>query len=349
METMMIIFTNRHVTAGTDEKSFGSSFTPGSTRLAYAHVSVDKNDSSKWVLSDIEIDINDADFNNSLLPLFGGSKPVLVYIHGNNNNPAKCFERCALLESLYGLPVIGFSWASEGYLPDGNNAPDVLPPEKDDETDLEGVTVSNKQESKIQGKIRRYQQAKLNAQNSVDALARFLSKLGAARLYANQRPFSLAAHSLGVHFLQYALNIPGATESLATAHNVALLAGCVRASGHRDWLAKVHPKGQVFVAFNKSDSVLFAASIVDGGQIKLGAEPSDFLQLPFVRYISFTNSKVGVGGHRYFALEKMPKKSLKVFTRIFGSEQDIRNDENPGSVYPVGCDGDHLICYMQAP
>jgi hypothetical protein len=296
-------------------------------------------------------DVADADALNLLLPLFTGARRVLVYLHGNNNTPAACFERCALLESLYGVEVIGFSWTSEGYLPDGNDLPGVAPaPSASDETDLRGVTAANRTEGGIQQKIRRYHQAKTNAQDSVDALARFLRLLGTARLHANVQPFSLAAHSLGAHFLQYTLDVPGAGESVGTAHNVALLAPCVRAAGHRAWLANVRPKGQVFVAYNKGDSVLFGAYIADGSQIKLGTDPGpELLQSSAVRYISFSNAVVGFAGHGYFVYDKMPKKTRALFSRIFGSSRDINPDEYPRQVYPVGCDADGLTCYMAAP
>jgi hypothetical protein len=202
----------------------------------------------------------------------------------------------------------------------------------------------------VQGKIARYHQAKTNALDSTDAFARFLRMLGGVRLLANQQPFSLAAHSLGAHLFQYTLALPGANEAAGTAHNIALLAACVRASGHRDWVAAVKPKGQFFIAYNKGDSVLFGASVADGLQIKLGAEPgTDRYHAAHMRYVSFTNSQAGVGGHRYFALEKMGQRHRQLFNRIFRSEADIQPGEYPRQVYAVGCDPDGLTCYMGQP
>ena len=68
-----------------------------------------------------------------------------------------------------------------------------------------------------------------------------------------------------------------------------------------------------------------------------------------MRSISFSNSKVGFGGHGYFVLDDMPKKSLKLFRRIFRSLRDLEAGEYPRQVYPVGCDADGLTCYMAAP
>lgn len=346
----MLIFTNRALAAGADESIFTKTFAPGSSRLALATVERGASGAAaRWKVSQPDDDVDDADALRALLPLFQGARPVLVYLHGGNNTPAKCFERCARLASLYDVEVIGFSWASEGSLADGTDLPGVAGGRAGDESDLGAVTPENRTDAQSQRRIRCYHQAKINAQDSVDALARFLRMVGTARLYANAQPFTLAAHSLGVHFLQYALAVSTAAESLGTAHNVALLAPCARASGHRDWLARVRPKGQVFVTYNKGDNVLFGAYVADGYQLKLGADPTgELLVSGAVRYISFTRAPVGLGGHRYFALDTMPRKSLKLFQRIFRSQADLQHDEYPRQIYPVGCDADGLTCYMGA-
>lgn len=347
----MLIFTNRDLQNQPDETAFTRTFTPASSQLGYATVASTHGGVASWAVSGLRANASDADALNALLPLFAGTRRVLVYLHGNNNTPASCFERCALLEALYGLEVVGFSWTSEGFLPDGTGLPGLAADSSTgDEANLKVVTPANRTDNGIQDKIRRYHQAKTNAQDSIDALARFLRLLGTARLHANGQPFTLAAHSLGAHFLQYTLDVPGASESLGTAHNVALVAPCVRAAGHRDWLVKIRPRGQVFVTFNQGDNVLFGALIADGGQTKLGTDPlPDLLQSGIARYISFTGAQVGSGGHNYFARTNMPAKTLKVFKRIFGSSRDIEANEYPRQVYPVGCDEDGLICYMAAP
>jgi hypothetical protein len=224
----------------------------------------------------------------------------------------------------------------------------------DSEQSLSGIRAGNRKEGWAERKIRRYRQAKVNAQDSGDALARFLRLLATARLYVNRQPMSIAAHSLGCHFMQYAIETETAAESLGAAHNIALLAACCRADGHAAWVGKLNPKGQLFVAYNKGDNVLFGAFIADGSQTKLGTEPGARIVSPKVRYVSFTNAPVGFGGHAYFvrdAGDNVPKAAKKVFQRIFGSERDIHEDqgEYPRKVYPVGCDADGSTCYMAAP
>jgi hypothetical protein len=344
----MLIFTNRSLTNKDDESAFGRDFITGSEQLGFATASRDPN--GGWRVSQIHSQATDSEAMSGLLPLFSGAQPLLIYLHGNNNSPAKCFERCDELERLYKLPVVAFSWASEGFMPDGNPLPGLSGNSPIGEPDLDGVTAANRSEGPIQTKIRRYRQAKTNAQDSVDAVARFLRLLATARLSANRQPFTIAAHSLGAHLLQYSMELSTATEAVGTAQNVALLAACVRASGHKEWLAKLRVKGQVFVTFNQADLVLFGARIADGNQIKLGAEPgTDLLQSKAVRYISFSHAQVEPGGHHYFVNDRMPAKALKLFTRIFSGEADIQAGEFPRKIYPVGCDDDGLTCYMAAP
>lgn len=343
----MLIFTNRQLASGTTEAAFGRNFTPGGIQLAVASVAAS---GKGWKLSDPDEDVSEEDALNLLLPLFSGNRPLVLYVHGNNNTPADCFGRVTALRQLYpGAEFIGFSWPSEGFLSDGSPLPGVPMSAKTDEADLAKVKPENRTTSSVQHKIRRYHQAQTNAKDSVDAFARMLRLLGTARLHANAQPFSLAIHSLGAHLFQYSLQVSGATESASTAHNIALLAPCVRAASHSDWLTRFRPKGRTYVTYNKGDNVLFGAYIADGEQTKLGADPGPgIVQSEGVRYISFSNAPNDFGGHGYF-VNGVTKKAKKLFSRIFASQIDFAGNESAKAVYPMGCDPDGAVCYMAVP
>lgn len=350
----MLVFTNRTVKQASDESAFGADFVQGSIRLGMATVT--RKGKSGWSLADLDLDVDDADSKTALFPIFQGGQPVLVYIHGFNNTPAKCFERCLKLESLYGVQVVGFSWPAEGFLADGTFGPGMIASaDAGDENDLGEVDPGNRLESPVQSLIHRYHQAGMNAKNSVDALARFLRMVAAARLDANIQPFTVAAHSLGAQLLQYSLDLPAVAESLATARNVALLAPCVRASDHRNWIGKIRPISQLFVTFNKGDSVLAGAAVADldlgsNSQLKLGTDPTpDRFHAPYMRYISCTNAQNGLGGHGYFAQTKMPSHMQTVFGRIFNSRRDLEAGEIDRKIYGIKGDEDGLTCYFNAP
>jgi hypothetical protein len=344
----MLIVSNRELNA--ERSGFGAAFEPGSTQLSVAEASLSKD--KQWTLKAVQANVGDAQLVTALRSRLQKQRPVLVYLHGNNKTPERCFERCARLEELYDYEVIGYSWPSEGLMADGNTQP-RLPQGtgNSDAGDLDDVTRENRQDNPIKRKIARYRQAKRNAEDGTDALARFLRLLGDARQDASAQAFSLAVHSLGAHYLRHTLQLPGASPSLSAAHNIALLAPCESAAGHADWLAKLTPKGQVFVTYNKGDSVLLGAYIADGEQLKLGTDPGpDRLQgSKRVRYISFSRANVGPGGHGYFVMDNMPTNTQRLFQRIFGSLQDVQAGESEKKVYPLGCDTDGLTCYMARP
>lgn len=347
----MLIFTNRDLGSENTAQAYRRSFKPGSDRLAVADVTKSGN---SWKLSAKDADVSDEDSLNLLLPLFQGSKPLLLYVHGNNNPPATCFQRVHDLRALYPeAEIIGFSWPSEGFQADGQPLPalDAAPAANttDDETELEGIKPNNRTDGAIQNKIRCYHQAQTNGKDSVEAFARMMRLLGAARLQSNIQPYSLAIHSLGAHLFQYSLQASGATEAASAAHNIALLAPCVRAAAHTEWLTRFRPKGRTYVTYNKGDSVLFAAYIADGEQLKLGTEPGpELVRSSGVRYISFSDSPTNFGGHGYF-VKKVKKKARVLFSRIFTSQADFKFNESPEVVYPLGCDPDGATCYMAVP
>lgn len=344
----MLIVTNRAVSGTGSSATFTRAFAPGKTLLNLADATAGSK--GKWALKQLVGDADDTQVAAALAPAFSGGRPVLLYLHGNNNTPESCFERCALLESLYDVEVIGFSWPSEGSQSDGSDLPGARNDDPGDEDDLAGVNAGNRSNDGILQKARRYRQAKNNAQDSVDALARCLRLMAVARLQAGAQPFSLAVHSLGGHFLQYTLDIEAAREALGAAYNIALVAPCVRAAGHKDWVARLRPRGRVFITYNEGDSVLFGACIVDGSQVKLGTDPgTDRVDNGVARYVCFTRSKVGFGGHGYFVYDKLSKKTRKAFGRMFGSQPDIGAGEYPRQVYLAGCDADGVTCYVGVP
>ncbi len=351
----MLIFTNRLLKAeATDASAFTDAYKTFSDSLNTAQVQPTAN--GGWLISHAKSKISDSDALKPLFELLKGNKPVLVYLHGNNNTPVDCFTRCQALEHQYDVAVIGFSWASEGYQPDGSDLAglDMTKMKTDDgEDSLAQVTSKAKLQTEgwITRKARRYGQAKLNAHQSKDALAHFLRLVASARLATMHQKVSLAVHSLGCHFLHYAVFEQDAEASLAAMQNVALIAGCTGASKHAAWVEQIHPMGKVFIAYTKADSVLFAASVVDS-DVKLGTDPgSERLPAPKYRYMDFENAKnMKFGAHRYFVADpdgKMSKQAKKLFKRIFSSELDYNPSIEPAKVvYPVGCNADGSICYM---
>lgn len=350
----MLIFTNREFdNAHADERMLTKRYTPLSSLLNSCEASSSKEASGHWRVENAQTDLDDKSALAAIGNYLRGEKPVLVFIHGNNNDPNDCFTRCTALEAQFDVAVIGFSWASEGFNPDGSDLSGLVyekaATDAGDDA-LADVTKDNLKEGWIHRKARRYGQAKLNAQHSRLALARFLRLVASARLATMQKPFSVAAHSLGCHFLHYATEYEGASESLAVAHNIALIAGCTGAAKHTAWVGKLHPVRKTYITFTNADSVLAAARLIDG-DVKLGADPGiDRLPAPKYRYVDFEGAaKMKLGAHRYFVADpgkRLSKEATKLFTRIFQSQDDLDRNENIKSVYPLRCSPDGATCYM---
>lgn len=350
----MLIFTNREIEEGDSEKAVTRRFTPLVSDLNVCDVR-SRGATKRWKLEHVERGASDVGALERLSALFAADRPVLVYVHGNNNSPDTCFTRCLALETSYGVAVVGFSWASEGYLPDGQDGVQAEPGDDlDSEDGLAQAADGKPSEGWVQRKARRFGQAKLNAQHSAAALARFLRLVAAARLATMKRPFSAAFHSLGCHFLNYAVDHGGAVEALAAAHNVALLAGCTPAAKHVSWVRRLNPLRRVYITYTQADSVLAGARAVDQ-EIKLGTDPGEAL-LPATkyRYICFDGAaRMKFGAHRYFVADpgkELSKKATLLFSRIFCSTNDfLPPKEEAKAVYPVGCTPDGGVCFMGRP
>ncbi len=351
----MLIFTNRDLeSTASDSTALTNSFPPFFDTLNSVSVQP-AGGKNGWKVSQSQSKLSDAAALKQLITVLGGTKPVLVYLHGNNNTPSDCFERCQQLEDQYGVAAIGYSWASEGYLPSGQDEPGLDQTNLATDTQEDSLSIVTSKEKLKEGwiarKARRYGQAKLNAQNSKDSLARFLRLLALARLKTMKQKMSFAAHSLGCHFLHYAVNEQDAEASLSAMHNVILMAGCTGAAKHTAWVGQIHPLLRVYITYTKADSVLAASTIIDG-DAKLGTSPGvDRLVGPKYRYIDFEGAAhMAMGAHRYFVADpgkQLSKQAQTLFTRIFNSQLDF---DPPGElakvVYPVGCTSDGTVCYM---
>ncbi len=353
----MLIYTNRLLdAASSDAGALTKTYTPFADTLS--SVSVQQGvQGAGWKVSQQQPNLADPTALAQLSDVLSGSKPVLVFVHGNDNPPAACFERCQQLEEQYGVAVIGYSWTSEGYLPNGDDPMEMGAPGPGCDADEDALgKITHKEQLKDSWIARtavHYAHAKVNAQQSTDSLARFLRLVAAARLGTMKQRVSLAVHSLGAHFLHYTVYDHAAQSGLAAMHNVVILAGCTSSAKHTAWVELIQPLQKVYISYIKADSVLFAASIVDK-DAKLGTNPGDErMSGPKYRYIDFEGAAhMKLGAHRYFVAD--PGKTLStqahtLFQRVFNSERDFdAATESPKLVYPVGCSADGQVCYMGA-
>jgi len=165
----MLVFTNRTVRAGHgDESAFTAEFVPGSDTLGMAEVA--RNGPAHWSLAGVTPTVSDAAAEAALAQVFEGSRPVLVHIHGNSTAPAPCFEQCARFEEIFDVPVVGFSWPSEGRLSSGKHRKGVTGAraEAEDRWTTAAVDSSNfdAKSGAIADVIARYRHSKRNGKSS---------------------------------------------------------------------------------------------------------------------------------------------------------------------------------------
>ena len=125
----MLIFTSREMQSGTNPSTFEPHFSARSALRALTNLErAPEGMAADWKVSQADADLDDADALRTWLPLFQKPGPLLVYLHGYNDTPAACFERCDRLQSRYGLEVVRFSWSSRKHLADDGVLPGLGKP-----------------------------------------------------------------------------------------------------------------------------------------------------------------------------------------------------------------------------
>ncbi len=359
----MLIITNRKQNSEANlqhgGKAFTSKFAANNSSLCIADVSNTSGnlEDPEWNTQNIVLNASDAVIKRRITDCANNAvsngRSILVYIHGNNNNFEKTLDRCHFISQTYeAVEVIGFSWPSEGFLP---SQLDDLSEFDTVVGDDDGLSDKKKYKSWFSEKSGRYQQAKLNAAASANALDHFLTLIAEIKVAANATKctFSVAAHSLGSELLHR--TIIRNNSDLAQFCNVIFLAPAVDATAQHKLLANLSPLKKVYVTFNKNDWILAASSVVDN-DVKLGMIPKSSpppSPNPKVRYVDFEGA-AGGAGHRYFlegeTLDMVRRKRFKVakrfFDRVFACKDDVAPGEGEKSVYPFGCEADGKVCYM---
>jgi len=183
---------------------------------------------------------------------------VLIYVHGYNNDMADVLATAEAIEALYGVLVVPFSWPANG-----------------------GGTVSG---------TLAYLDDKQDARISLDALNRFLGKLGFyyrkltepqrtklmerarrehpdnparaqaqfGRLLNQACPvrLSLLCHSMGNYLLKYALGPSTAAARELIFDNVALVAADANNEDHARWVDRIQVRNRLYIVINENDGAL---------------------------------------------------------------------------------------------
>ncbi|HXG29264.1 MAG TPA: alpha/beta hydrolase [Nevskiales bacterium] len=196
-------------------------------------------------------------------------KDLLIYVHGFKTDPADVYARMVKLERMFGVICVAFSWPSNG---------DVLD------------YYDDKDEARLSG----------------PALARMLAKIGEYMAIYDKpemvchRRISLAVHSMGAWVLQQAVysEVCGGVPWL---DNVILVQPDVNYDGHREWVEKLNPRGNVYITQNEHDYALDLSQRKPGGlqRARLGKVVRREGKAANAIYVDFTGVKPK-DGHSFF-------------------------------------------------
>jgi esterase/lipase superfamily enzyme len=255
-------------------------------------------------------------------------RPLLIYLHGYNNDMKDVLATAEALEELYDVIVVPFSWPANGGGP-------------------------------ISGTLA-YLRDKQDARASMDALDRFLGKVALYhdlltrtrrdRLWrqavaedddrgnlegvharfsellaqACEVKLNLMCHSMGNYVLKYALKPRAAAASTLIFDNVALVAADTNHDGHETWVERLQVRNRLYILINENDSALAWSRRKPGEaqRVRLG----HYLRNLVARnacYIDVTQAR-GVGNsHGYFAGKPVEQNPAlrNLFKDVFKGER----------------------------
>lgn len=230
------------------------------------------------------------------------NKNIIFYIHGRGKHPNKGVRYLPEIEKRYNANVIMYHW------PSWKNA--ISRP-------VENAVKSAKHLSTSLGLLNQFKN-----DNKYDL---------------NNRKFSLMFHSMGnIVFKSFVENFYLGDYSNDFFQSIILNASDIPLKKHSVWLNKVNFSEEIYITFNKNDSILKASKIhdytrFDLGGTRLGLRLKEFFKQTTLSYRAkyFDLSLVAGIGHRHFLMKETDK--LKYTNSIL---YKILNGDKPDLIGP---------------
>lgn len=205
---------------------------------------------------------------------YGSDDPlrnVVFFVHGFRNNFEASLAAARRIEEKYGVDVLLFSWPSmgDGLIDDVFAVDEIL-----------GVV--------------NYRADKARARIAATALFRVFEKMAfyftESRIKACRQKFTLLCHSMGAYVLKKAVDGSKYVRETSFFDNIFLAAPDVNRKNHHQWLGRLKPRGDVFVAINRRDLPLNASELKFGPEQKkrLGCHPP-IRPVAGVYYLDYTD------------------------------------------------------------
>lgn len=226
-------------------------------------------------------------------------RPWVLFLHGNNQTPKKNLEKSRIIQDLYNVNMVIFSWPSRSYddklakylgasavsffIPGGKVVAKFL------------AKKAYKRKKKQYTEAREY--ATETASKFKDALD-LLNENLFNTIQANDKKISLLTHSLGHKVLRDGIEKYGLSQSDLGFDSIVLHQADEDIPNHADWVQSLplsnDDLSNIAITRNRNDSVLFLSSLVNSNldlrqkNSRIGNRASMDLDDPRFTYLDFT-------------------------------------------------------------
>lgn|SRR3990167_317108 len=231
-------------------------------------------------------------------------KNLLFFVHGYNNDVEAVLDRAQMLEELYGVEVLSFSWPANG-----GGAAGVASYKSDKRDARASVGALDRCLGRMEELFRNLI-GERNKALAVKVDEKIKAGVNSERrdallieLQEKTCPFTvnMIAHSMGNYLYEHTLLSVSSYANLLLFDNVILVAADTNNLDHPKWVDRIPCRKSVYITINENDQVLriARAKIGDDQLPRLGHYRHN-LEAKQAVYVDFTNA-TGVGGsHAYF-------------------------------------------------
>lgn len=263
---------------------------------------------------------------------------ILVFVHGYNNDMKDVIRTAEMLEKLYNVIVVPFSWPANGGGP-VSGAAAYLSDKRDARAStgafdrfLEKLQNYHEMFTTLQRDVLWAKAKSTHSANHEEAKAEY------SRLQARvcKVSINLLCHSMGNYLLKYATKPSGSYMRKLVFDNVCMIAADANNKGHRGWVEGMQSRSGVFVVINEKDSALKWSRRKPGEEqlARLGHYLKS-LNAENASYINVTAAPHVGDEHSYFKGDPVEKnaKLKEIFSLLFEggrpeSKMKFRSDIN---------------------
>ena len=243
-----------------------------------------------------------------------GETPLLLYVHGYNNDVGDVLRSAHEIQERYKVLVIPFSWPANGGGPMTGTAAYL----SDKQDARASTTALDRAVEKVQayhrlltdGTQRRLWQRAREGYPDDHEHARHVY----ASLMADECRISLnlLCHSMGNYVLKHATRPTGSSLRKLTFDNIVLLAADVNNSGHAEWIDDIPVRNRMYVVINERDGALKWSRLKPGDEqlARLGHHLKN-LNSGTAYYVDVTEAR-GVGDEHSYHLGQPIRSNRKL-------------------------------------